>query len=97
MTDMEKLKKTEVINAVSEASSVSKADVARVLDAAASVLEGALKRGNKVPLLGGTFSARERGARKGVKPGTGEAIDIAASRSAGFSPGAALKAALNEK
>ena len=59
-----------------------------------SILE-ALKQGDKVQLIGfGNFEVRERAARKGRNPQTGEEIEIAASKVPAFKPGKALKDAV---
>ena len=62
-----------------------------------SIIE-TMKTGEKVQIVGfGRFEVRERPARTGRNPMTGEAIEIAASRSAAFKPGNALKEALEQK
>lgn len=67
-------------------------------DAVQSVIDGVrdtLKRGEKVVITGfGTFSLRTRVARKGRNPRTGEAINIAARKTPGFTAGKALKKAV---
>jgi DNA-binding protein HU-beta len=89
--------KLELVEHVAEATDTSKAAAAAALDA---VLEGitlALKKGEEVRLVGfGTFSVKERAAGTGRNPATGEEIQIPASTSARFKPGATLKAALNK-
>ena len=61
-------------------------------------IEGALKKGEKVTLVGfGTFSVADRKARKGRNPQTGKEIKIAAKKVPKFSAGAALKAAVSGK
>ena len=56
----------------------------------------ALVAGDKVQLVGfGTFAVKERAARSGRNPATGETITIAASKSIGFAAGKALKDAVN--
>jgi DNA-binding protein HU-beta len=67
-----------------------------VLDAMASVVGDALADGNQVSMVGfGTFLVRERPARSGRNPRTGETIQIAASRSPSFKAGKALKDRVN--
>ena len=57
---------------------------------------GALGDGDSVSLVGfGTFTVRDRAARAGRNPQTGQAIEIAAARVPGFKPGKALKDTLN--
>jgi len=66
------------------------------LDSAIENITNALKGGNSVTLVGfGTFTVRQREARMGRNPRTGEAIQIKASRVPGFKAGKALKDALN--
>jgi DNA-binding protein HU-beta len=60
------------------------------------IISATLKKGDSLTLPGfGTFEVRERAARTGHNPNTGEKLKIAASRVAAFKPGAALKAAVN--
>ena len=55
-----------------------------------------MKDGEKVQLIGfGSFEVKQRDARTGINPRTGEAVDIAASKVATFKAGKALKDALN--
>jgi DNA-binding protein HU-beta len=72
------------------------ADVGRALDGFATALTNALTRGEDVALVGfGTFTVKERSARTGRNPVTGEEIQIDASWTVGFKPGKAMKDALN--
>ena len=65
-------------------------------NALVEIISDALKKGESLTLPGlGTFEVRERAARTGRNPKTGEELKIAASRVAAFKPGAALKAAVN--
>ncbi len=90
------MNKSELIDAISESADISKADAGRALDATLEAIEGALKSGDTVSLIGfGTFSVKERAARTGRNPQTGAPIQIAASKAPGFKPGKALKDALN--
>jgi DNA-binding protein HU-beta len=66
------------------------------VDAAFDAIAGELVAGRDVAIAGfGKFSVGERAAREGRNPGTGETIQIAASRAAKFSPAAGLKQQLN--
>jgi DNA-binding protein HU-beta len=88
--------RTELKNAVAEQSGLSGADADRAITAVVDAIAGALAAGDKVSLPGfGTFEARERAARTGRNPQTGAEMEIAASVSAGFKPGAELKRRLN--
>jgi DNA-binding protein HU-beta len=89
------MNKTELINAVAEASELSKKDAAKAVDAVFDAIFDALKNGDKIQLLGfGNFEVRERAARKGRNPQTGEEIEIEASKVPAFKPGTALKDAV---
>lgn len=90
------MNKTELIAAVAENAALSKKDAEKAVNAAIDTIKGALVDGEKVQIVGfGTFEVRERGARTGKNPRTGEAIEIAASRVPAFKAGKALKDAIN--
>ncbi len=90
------MNKADLIDAVAEDSDMTKASAARALDSAIENITNALKGGNSVTLVGfGTFTVRQREARMGRNPRTGEAIQIKASKVPGFKAGKALKDALN--
>ena len=90
------MNKAELINAIHEITNEQKATIGRVLDGTIEAIQNALVKGENVSLIGfGTFEVRERSARKGRNPRTGEEIDIQASKTSGFKPGKALKDALN--
>ena len=89
------MNKTELINAVAEASELSKKDATKAVDAVFDTILEALKAEDKVQLIGfGNFEVRERAARKGRNPQTGEEIEIPASKVPAFNPGKALKDAV---
>ncbi|KHD85780.1 HU family DNA-binding protein [Heyndrickxia ginsengihumi] len=89
------MNKTELINAVAEATELSKKDTTKAVDAIFEAIQNALASGDKVQLIGfGNFEVRERAARKGRNPQTGEEIEIAASKVPAFKPGKALKDAV---
>ncbi|WLR53103.1 HU family DNA-binding protein [Bacillus tianshenii] len=89
------MNKTELINAVAEASELSKKDATKAVDAVFDSIMDALKEGDKVQLIGfGNFEVRERAARKGRNPQTGDEIEIPASKVPAFKPGKALKDAV---
>jgi DNA-binding protein HU-beta len=86
------MNKTELINAVAEETQLSKKDVSKTVEAVFNTISDSLKGGDKVQLIGfGNFEVRERAARKGRNPQTGEEIEIAASKVPAFKPGKALK------
>jgi DNA-binding protein HU-beta len=86
------MNKSELINAVADKADVSKADAGRAVDAFFEVVGKALKKRDKVSLVGfGTFLVRERAARTGRNPKTGAPIKIKASKTPAFKAGKALK------
>ncbi|MCY8110813.1 non-specific DNA-binding protein Hbs [Bacillus spizizenii] len=92
------MNKTELINAVAEASEFSKKDATKAVDSVFDTILDALKNGDKIQLIGfGNFEVRERSARKGRNPQTGEEIEIPASKVPAFKPGKALKDAVAGK
>jgi len=89
------MNKTDLINAVAEQSALSKKDSGKAVDAVFDTILNNLKNGDKVELIGfGVFDVRERSARKGRNPQTGEEIEISASKVPGFKPGKKLKEAV---
>jgi DNA-binding protein HU-beta len=88
--------KSELIDAVAASADLSKAAAGRALDAMVESITGALKEGDQVVLVGfGTFSVKERAARTGRNPQTGDPIQIAAATVPSFKAGKALKDAVN--
>lgn len=89
------MNKADLVSQVAEKTGMTKKDVEKFVGAFFTTLESALKAGDKVQLIGfGTFEVRERGARKGRNPQTGEEIEIPAARVPAFKPGKALKDAV---
>ncbi len=90
------MNKAELIDAVAEATELSRADAEKTTNAVLDSIIDALSKGDQVSLVGfGTFSVRERAARSGRNPQTGETIQIKASKSPGFKAGKAFKDAVN--
>ncbi len=90
------MNKAELIDAIAESADLSKASASRALDSVIDNITNSLKRGDTVTLVGfGTFSVRNRAARTGRNPRTGETINIRASKVPGFKAGKALKDAIN--
>ncbi len=90
------MNKTELIDAVAEGADISKAAATRAVDTLLETITGALAKGDQVTLVGfGTFTVKERAARTGRNPRTGEAIEIKAAKVPGFKAGKALKDAVN--
>ena len=90
------MNKSELIDAIASAADISKAKAALAVDGMTSAVTTALSDGDQVTLVGfGTFSVRDRAARTGRNPRTGETIQIAASKQPKFKAGAPLKASVN--
>jgi DNA-binding protein HU-beta len=88
--------KSELIEAIAESADIPKAAAGRALDAMVETVTGALKKDDQVVLVGfGTFSVKDRAARTGRNPQTGEEIQIAAAKVPSFKAGKALKDAVN--
>ncbi len=89
------MNKAELISNVAERAELTKKDSEKAVNAVLETIGSALQRGDKVQLVGfGTFEIRERAARKGRNPQTGEEIDIAAARVPVFKAGKSLKEAV---
>ena len=87
--------KPELVNKIAEKSNLSKKDAAAALTALTDVITEALKAEGKVAIPSlGTFELRERAARTGKNPRTGETVEIAAKRVPAFKPAKALKDAI---
>ena len=90
------MNKTELVNVVAAEAAVSKKDAEAAVTATLNAIAEALKAGDKVQLVGfGTFEVKERAAREGRNPKTGEKITIAASKHPAFTAGKALKDSIN--
>ncbi|MCL2838773.1 MAG: HU family DNA-binding protein [Oscillospiraceae bacterium] len=86
------MNKTDLIAAIASGAELTKKDAEKALNAFTGAVEGALKKGDKVQLVGfGSFEVRARAARKGRNPATGKEITIAASKVPVFKAGKALK------
>ncbi|OZB94854.1 MULTISPECIES: HU family DNA-binding protein [Paenibacillus] len=86
------MNKSELISQVAETTELSKKDATKAVDAVFESIAQALQSGDKVQLVGfGNFEVRERSARKGRNPQTGEEIEIPSSKIPAFKPGKALK------
>ncbi len=85
------MNKGELIDAIANGSKLTKADAGRALDATIEAVEKALKKGDRVALVGfGSFSVAKRAARVGRNPQTGKEIKIAAKKVVKFKAGADL-------
>ncbi|SFV05608.1 HU family DNA-binding protein [Alicyclobacillus macrosporangiidus] len=86
------MNKADLIQAVADRTGMTKKDATHAVEAVFNAISEALARGEKVQLVGfGNFEIRERAARKGRNPQTGEVIDIAASKVPAFRAGKALR------
>ena len=91
------MNKNEFVAAIAEKSGLTKKDAEAALNAYTAVVTDALKAGDSVQLIGfGTFEVRERAARTGRNPHTGEAMEIAASRVPAFKASKTMKDALGK-
>lgn len=92
------MNKTQLVEAVSADSGLSKADAARAIESFVGTVGKTLKKGDEVVITGfGKFSVVKRAARQGVNPRTGERVKIKASKAPKFSAGATLKQAVSGK
>lgn len=87
--------KVELIEKIASGGKLTKTDASKALDATLDAIEGTLKKGQKVTLIGfGNFSVSKRKARNGRNPKTGEEIKIAAAKVPKFKAGKGLKDAI---
>ncbi|KAA3650956.1 MAG: HU family DNA-binding protein [Bacteroidetes bacterium] len=90
------MNKAELIESMADGAGLSKADAKRALDSFLDATGSALKKGDKVALVGfGTFSVSKRAARKGRNPQTGKEINIAAKNVVKFKAGSELSGNVN--
>lgn len=90
------MNKSQLIDKIAADAELSKAAAGRALDSIIEAVTEALKKDDQVALVGfGTFSVRERSARTGRNPQTGETIQISAAKVPSFKAGKALKDAVN--
>jgi DNA-binding protein HU-beta len=91
------MNKAELIDAVASAAKISKADASKAVTAFVESTTKALKKGDRVALVGfGSFSVSKRAARTGRNPQTGKEIKIAAKKVVKFKAGADLSGAVNK-
>lgn len=90
------MNKAELIDAMAESAGLSKADAKRALDGFVAATTDALKKKDRISLVGfGSFSVSERAARTGRNPQTGKEIKIAAKNVVRFKAGADLSGKVN--
>ena len=89
------MNKAQLIDAIASDANITKADAKRALDAFVTTTTTALKKGDRVALVGfGSFSVSKRNARTGRNPQTGKPITIAAKKVVKFKAGADLSGAV---
>tara|TARA_R110002073_G_scaffold72537_1_gene177628 strand:+ start:658434 stop:658706 length:273 start_codon:yes stop_codon:yes gene_type:complete len=90
------MNKSELIESMAADAGISKASAKKALDSMMGSVEGTLKKGGRVSLVGfGSWSVSKRAAREGRNPQTGKTIKIAAKNVVKFKPGAELKGSVN--
>jgi DNA-binding protein HU-beta len=91
------MNKAELIDAIAASAKLTKADAGRALDATIDAISKALKKGDRIGLVGfGSFSVTKRSARTGRNPQTGKEIKIPAKKVVKFKAGAELSGAVNK-
>ncbi|HLG02707.1 MAG TPA: HU family DNA-binding protein [Bacteroidia bacterium] len=91
------MNKAELIESIANTAKISKADAGRALDSTIDSITKALKKGDKVSLVGfGTFAVTKRAARTGRNPQTGKSIQIKAKKVAKFKAGSDLATSVNK-
>lgn len=89
------MNKAELVDSIASKAKISKTDAKSAVDALVTSVTGALKKGDRVALVGfGTFSVTKRSARLGRNPQTGKEIKIPAKKVAKFKAGADLSKAV---
>lgn len=92
---VDKMNKSELVNKVTEETGITKKDANNAVDAVLNTIIAALKAGKSVSLPGlGTLSVKETAARKGVRPGTSDVINIPAGKKVAFKVSTTLKGEL---
>lgn len=91
------MKKSEIIEALANATGLSKADVTKVYEGTFDLFKDELSKGNDVAVAGfGTFKVAERAARDGINPLTKQPLHIPAKKTVSFKAGSALKDIVNK-
>ncbi len=94
----ERMTKAELVEDVARAAELTKKDAERLVEIVFESIIDTLNQGEKIELRGfGSFRVRERGARRGRNPKTGDPVDIPAKRVPYFKPGKELKELINEE
>jgi len=86
------MNKADLVNLVAARTELTKTEVSQVIDATIETIVDSVVDGNKVSILGfGSFEPRDRSARQGLNPKTGEKINIEAKRVPAFTAGKQFK------
>lgn len=92
------MNRAELVDLISEKAELTKAAASRALDAILDGVTGSLQKGDPVVIVNfGTWTVKQRAAREGRNPSTGEKIKIKAAKVVNFKAGKALKEAVKEK
>jgi DNA-binding protein HU-beta len=92
------LNRTELVGKIGDLAGLTRREAEKALDATIHTITNAVRSGDSVRITGfGTLKGRDRAARRGRNPQTGEAVRIKASKGIGFSAGATLKNHLNSR
>jgi DNA-binding protein HU-beta len=90
------MNKADLIEAIASNAGITKADAKKALDAFITATSTALKKGDRIALVGfGSFSVAKRSARTGRNPQTGKEIKIPAKKVVKFKAGAELSGVVN--
>ena len=90
--------KADLVAKIAASADLSKKDAENALNATLDAIVAAVKKGDKVQLIGfGTFESSKRAARQGINPATGAKIKIAATKVPKFKAGAKFKEAVAKK
>jgi len=85
------MNKADLVSIIAHEAGIKDPQASKALEATLKAITGALKKGDKVTLVGfGTFSVAERAARTGRNPRTNQPIDIPRRRVPKFKPGKKL-------
>lgn len=89
--------KADIVETIYEKVGLSKRESARIVDMLFDIIKGKLENGENVKISGfGTFAVRNKNARRGRNPQTGEEITISARRVLSFKPSNVLRKLINE-
>jgi integration host factor subunit alpha len=89
--------KADIVETIYEKVGLSKRESARIVDLIFDIIKGKLENGENIKLSGfGSFAVRDKKARRGRNPQTGEEITISARRVLSFKPSDVLRKRINE-